>query len=88
MIKIFKVAICIVVTLMAVGCELEYDADVKPLPDQPNEPGRPTVPLKKRPIVPTTKLPRPRITDKFNVAYDTETFEAMECGVTESPEEL
>ena len=89
MIRIFKVAICIAVTLMAVGCELEYDGAIeKPLPNQPNEPGRPTIPLKKRPIVPTTKLPRPRIADKFNVAYDTETFEAMECGVAEFPEEL
>ena len=26
MIRIFKVAICIAVTLMAVGCELDYDA--------------------------------------------------------------
>ena len=88
MIRIFKVAICIVVTLIAVGCELEYGVSDNPLPNQPNEPGRPTVPLKKRPIVPTTKLPRPRIADKFNVAYDTETFEAMGCEVAEFPEEL
>jgi hypothetical protein len=68
MIRIFKVAICIAVTLMAVGCELEYDGDInKPLPNQPNEPGRPTVPLKKRPIVPTTKLPRPRAVENPEV---------------------
>ena len=67
MIRIFKVAICIAVTLMAVGCELEYDASENPLPNQPNEPGRPTVPLKKRPIVPTTKLPRPRAVENPEV---------------------
>lgn len=67
MIRIFKVAICIVVTLMAVGCEFEYDASGNPLPNQPNKPGRPTVPLKKRPIVPTTKLPRPRVVENPEV---------------------
>lgn len=70
-----------------VGCEageVMSPGDLTPSP----LPVKPTVPLKKRPIVPTTKLPRPRIADKFNVAYDTETFEAMECEVAEFPEEL
>ena len=57
MIKILKIAICLVVALVAVGCEVAFDGDVVyPSP----APAKPTVPLKKRPIVPTTKLPRPR----------------------------
>ena len=60
MIKILKIAICLVVALVAVGCEVAFEGDVVyPGP----APAKPTVPLKKRPIVPTTKLPRPRIID-------------------------
>lgn len=54
------IALAIVASLLMWGCS--FDADVndeigrpEPLPDKP------TVPIKKRPIVPTTKLPRPRI---------------------------
>ena len=60
MIKIFRFAICIVVALLMVGCEAGYVGDLE-VPDV--KPGKPTVPLKKRPIVPTTKLPRPRVVD-------------------------
>lgn len=47
-----------------VGCEAGEvmspgDTDITPNP----LPVKPTVPLKKRPIVPTTKLPRPRIAE-------------------------
>ena len=44
-----------VVVLMLAGCEV-----MAPVEDIPMTPAKPTVPLKKRPIVPTTKLPRPR----------------------------
>ena len=55
MIKIFKFSIFVVIILLAAGCEVgEITAPMDP------KPGRPTVPLKRRPIVPSTKLPRPR----------------------------
>ena len=62
--KIFKIAIWLVVALVAVGCEAEFDGT-------PTAPGpelsKPTVPLKKRPIVPSTKLPRPRVVEDLEV---------------------
>ena len=64
MIKILKIAICLVVALVAVGCEVAFDGDVVyPGP----APAKPTVPLTKRPIVPSTKLPRPRVVEDLEV---------------------
>ena len=64
MIKILKIAICLVVALVAVGCEVAFEGDaVFPSP----APAKPTVPLKKRPIVPSTKLPRPRVVEDLEV---------------------
>ena len=64
MIKILKIAICLVVALVAVGCEMAFEDDaVFPSP----APAKPTVPLKKRPIVPSTKLPRPRVVEDLEV---------------------
>lgn len=72
MIKIFKIAICLVVVLMALGCE-EDSFNGPTSPDL--TPGRPTVPLKKRPIVPSTKLPRPRVVEDLEAdIYAVEEF--------------
>ena len=46
--------------LSAVACAYAEDLDGNPTQIDTN---KPTVPLKRRPIVPTTKLPRPRIVD-------------------------
>lgn len=68
--KIFRYIACGVAVLVMVGCSLN-EAALEPS-QRPGEgdvtpgvtPGlRPTVPLKKRPIVPSTKLPRPRCVD-------------------------
>ena len=61
--KIFRYIACGVAVLVMVGCSLN-EAALEPS-QRPGEgdvtPGlKPTVPLKKRPIVPSTKLPRPR----------------------------
>lgn len=61
--KIFRYIACGVAVLVMVGCS--SDEAVLDPGQRPGEgdvtPGlRPTVPLKKRPIVPSTKLPRPR----------------------------
>ena len=64
-----------------VGCEADVmspgDFNPEPLPV------RPTVPLKKRPIVPTSKLPRPRVVE----AYEAETYDAAEWECAEYSEE-
>ncbi|MBO5018401.1 MAG: hypothetical protein J6C56_06015 [Alistipes sp.] len=67
------------VALLMTACEVSFDLDVDdpsipPYPDipgeeSPNEPGygiKPTVPLKRRPIVPKNKLPRPNIIERIN----------------------
>ena len=59
--KVFRYVVCSVVAALSVGCTADMDienGDMKP-PVQ----GKPTVPLKKRPIVPTSKLPRPRVAE-------------------------
>ena len=57
--RVLKFALMCVIALVMVGCEAEVmepgDFNPEPLP------AKPTVPLKKRPIVPTSKLPRPRV---------------------------
>ena len=59
-----------------VGCEAEVmePGDISPEP----LPVKPTVPLKKRPIVPTSKLPRPRVAGEEFAAIEAEAYEAAE----------
>jgi PBP1b-binding outer membrane lipoprotein LpoB len=64
--KLFKYLIIVIIALVAVGCE-SMDVGVD---DMPSNPDKPTVPIKKRPIVPTTKLPRPRIVEDLNVSIE------------------
>ena len=73
MIKIFKLAIFVVIILVAVGCEVGH------VPMDPGVvPSKPTVPLKRRPIVPSTKLPRPRVAEDAFAAIEAEAYEAAE----------
>lgn len=63
-IKRYLVLVCgaMVAASLLWGCSAEaFDGDVGSDHLQPDRPGKPTVPIKRRPIVPTTKLPRPRI---------------------------
>lgn len=59
-----KILYCVVV-LLAVGCESGLICD-----DAPPTQVKPTVPLKRRPIVPTTKLPRPRVVDAPQITVE------------------
>lgn len=60
--KIFRYTTYVVIATLLVGCMVN---DVT-MPDAaPPTSGKPTVPLKRRPIVPTTKLPRPRVVDTW-----------------------
>lgn len=78
--RVFKFALLCVIALVIVGCEADVmspDFNPEPLP------AKPTVPLKKRPIVPTSKLPRPRVAE----AYEAEVYEAAEWEYAEYSEE-
>ena len=78
--RVFKFALLCVIALVMVGCEaLMEPGDFRPDP----LPAKPTVPLKKRPIVPTSKLPRPRVAE----AYEAEAYDAAEWEYAEYSEE-
>lgn len=65
--KIIKYVLFAVVALGAVACESGMNGGpTSPHPDV--RPTKPTVPLKRRPIVPTSKLPRPRVADIYQSA--------------------
>ena len=84
--RVFKFALMCVIALVMVGCEVDVmspgDFNPEPLPVKP------TVPLKKRPIVPTSKLPRPRVVETYEAeVYNAETCEAAEWEYAEYSEE-
>ncbi|MBO5882152.1 MAG: hypothetical protein J6Q21_02790 [Alistipes sp.] len=84
--RLLRAILYCVVVLLAVGCESMFDAET---PDPIYPAVKPTVPLKRRPIVPTTKLPRPRVAECYtfedepllmsnDVAFDKEDCEFCE----------
>ena len=79
--RVFKFALLCVIALVMVGCDASemMPGDIRPDP----LPVKPTVPLKKRPIVPTSKLPRPRVVE----VYEAEAYEAAEWEYAEYSEE-
>lgn len=84
--RVFKFALLCVIALVMVGCDaIEMapgDFNPEPLPVKP------TVPLKKRPIVPTSKLPRPRVVEAYEAEYyDAEVYDAAEWEYAEYSEE-
>lgn len=76
---LFKYIIALAIAIGTVACterdtEMQNPIDPAPAPDVPDDtdPGdeptigdKPTTPIKRRPIVPTSKLPRPRIIDRI-----------------------
>ena len=80
--RVFKFALICVIALVMVGCEVAEvmsPGDINPGEISPDPlPVKPTVPLKKRPIVPTTKLPRPRVVDIYFLAERTMVVEMAE----------
>ena len=84
--RVFKFALLCVIALVMVGCAVDSMApgDFNPEP----LPVKPTVPLKKRPIVPTSKLPRPRVVEAYEAEYyDAEVYDAEEWEYAEYSEE-
>lgn len=77
--RVFKFALLCVIALVMVGCEAMEPGDIS-RPDP--LPVKPTVPLKKRPIVPTSKLPRPRVVEEY-AAMEAEAYEAEACEAAE-----
>ena len=77
--RLFRYIIAATIAIGTVACterdtEMQNPIDPAPIPDDPNDtdPGdkptigdKPTTPIKRRPIVPTSKLPRPRIIDRI-----------------------
>ena len=80
--RVFKFALICVIALVMVGCEVAEvmsPDEINPGETSPDPlPVKPTVPLKKRPIVPTTKLPRPRVVDIYFLAERTMVVEMAE----------
>ena len=84
--RVFKFALICVIALVMVRCEADvmHPGDFSPEP----LPVKPTVPLKKRPIVPTSKLPRPRVVEAYEAeCYDAEVYDAAEWEYAEYSEE-
>ena len=67
--RVFKYIVACAAVLALAGCEkgVNLSPDAPTPPPQPPEgdlvPSKPTSPIKRRPIVPTTKLPRPRFAE-------------------------
>lgn len=66
--RVLKYVVACAAVLALAGCE--KGMDLSPDPQAPGDshegdvvPSKPTSPIKRRPIVPTTKLPRPRFAE-------------------------
>lgn len=63
----YSIGAVVGVALLMTACTIEDPASSNPGDSFDNNFGiKPTVPLKRRPIVPTSKLPRPRIIERIN----------------------
>ena len=89
--RVLKYIVACAAVLALAGCE--KGMNLSPSPQVPGDgsheedivpsvPSKPTSPIKKRPIVPTTKLPRPRFAEEYATAeaevYEAEAYEAEE----------
>lgn len=64
--SLFRYLSLALIATIAYGCELANDFGDATSPGYDIPPSvKPTVPIKRRPIVPTTKLPRPRIIERI-----------------------
>lgn len=86
--RVFKYIVACAAVLAFAGCEkgMDLSPDAPTPTPQPPEgdlvPSKPTSPIKRRPIVPTTKLPRPRFAEEYATAeaevYETEEWDYCE----------
>ena len=70
--RFLKYIVVAIIAIVAVSCEVgdvHLGEDIHPI--EGNIKPRPTTPIKRRPIVPTTQLPRPRAAD-CDLPYITE----------------
>ena len=64
--SLFRYLSLALIATIAYGCEVANDFGDATSPGDDLPPSvKPTVPIKRRPIVPTTKLPRPRIIERI-----------------------
>ena len=78
-----------IIAIVAVSCEAAMDNVESPFPGEDKGQGPlPTKPIKRRPIVPTTRLPRPRVIGYENLSNGTlSSYEVVEPETEEFYEE-
>ena len=77
--SLLKFIVVAIIAVVAVSCEMrEYELITPPDTGENLRPAKPTSPIKRRPIVPTTNLPRPRVMEEYN---------SLSCDVSSENEE-
>ena len=61
------------IAIVMISCEMSFDGNIPPNNIGPGEgdDNKPTTPIKRRPIVPKNKLPRPRIIEDITLTIGT-----------------
>ena len=81
--RVLKYIVACAAVLALAGCEKgvgllpNHQTPGVEIPEGDLVPSKPTSPIKRRPIVPTTKLPRPRFAEEYATA-EAEVYEAEE----------
>lgn len=68
MIRLFRIFAYTLIVALSLSCAAEHAGDIGPSDSPPTS--KPTVPIKRRPITPTTKLPRPRVIETIDWLRD------------------
>jgi hypothetical protein len=68
MIRLFRICLYTLIVALSLSCAAEDSGDIGPANPPPTS--KPTVPIKRRPITPTTKLPRPRVIETIDWLRD------------------
>lgn len=68
MIRLFRIFAYTLIVALSLSCAAEHCGDIGP--SNPPPTSKPTVPIKRRPITPTTKLPRPRVIETIDWLRD------------------
>lgn len=77
--SLLKFIVVAIIAVVAVSCEMRVgELITPPNTDENLKPAKPTSPIKRRPIVPTTHLPRPRVMEEYN---------SLSCDVSSENEE-
>lgn len=85
--SVFRYAVALCLTTVLVSCSMDESSvsdspQTQPDPDRP----KPTIPIKRRPIVPGTQLPRPRVIIRVDSSVEQVVEVTPEGGVAASVE--